>query len=118
PISRSSRIRSGRVVRHHRLSAVPSVASAMVRPSISYMVATTREVPAQTTASSIFRTAVTSADRGVTISWNLYKEVVAMPLLTDPRAVAGLVVREIRNGERDGAPTKIAIARRSYPTDR
>ncbi|BDT85894.1 SRPBCC family protein [Nocardia cyriacigeorgica] len=41
-----------------------------------------------------------------------------MPLLTDPRAVAGLVVREIRNGERDGAPTKIAIARRSYPTDR
>ncbi|MBF6098056.1 SRPBCC family protein [Nocardia cyriacigeorgica] len=41
-----------------------------------------------------------------------------MPLLTDPVAVAGLVVREVRNGERDGEPTKIAIARRSYPTDR
>lgn len=35
----------------------------------------------------------------------------------DPVATAELVAREIRNGERDGAPTKIAIARRTYPTD-
>ncbi|MFQ6396375.1 SRPBCC family protein [Nocardia sp. KC 131] len=40
-----------------------------------------------------------------------------MPLLTDPAAIAGLVAREIRTGYRDGAPTKIAIARRTYPTD-
>ncbi|RDI48952.1 SRPBCC family protein [Nocardia mexicana] len=41
-----------------------------------------------------------------------------MSMLSDPVAVAGLVAREIRTGTRDGAPTKIAIARRSYPTDR
>jgi uncharacterized protein YndB with AHSA1/START domain len=35
----------------------------------------------------------------------------------DPVATAGLVAREIRSGERDGAPTKIAIARRTYRTD-
>ncbi|MGK8524841.1 SRPBCC family protein [Nocardia asteroides] len=40
-----------------------------------------------------------------------------MPLLTDPAAIAGLVTREIRTGSRDGSPTKIAIARRGYPTD-
>ncbi|MBL7499688.1 SRPBCC domain-containing protein [Frankia sp. CNm7] len=32
-------------------------------------------------------------------------------------ATAGLVTREIRSGARDGAPTKIAIARRTYSTD-
>ena len=35
----------------------------------------------------------------------------------DPVATAGLVAREIRTGERDGAPTKIAVARRVYRTD-
>ncbi|MFI6958242.1 SRPBCC family protein [Nocardia sp. NPDC050408] len=40
-----------------------------------------------------------------------------MPLLTDPAAIAGLVAREIRTSSRDGAPTKIAVARRAYPTD-
>jgi uncharacterized protein YndB with AHSA1/START domain len=34
----------------------------------------------------------------------------------DPVAAAGLVTREVRSGSRDGAPTKIAIARRTYPT--
>ena len=33
----------------------------------------------------------------------------------DPSATAGLVTREIRSGSRDGAPTKIAVARRTYP---
>ncbi|MBF6175047.1 SRPBCC family protein [Nocardia blacklockiae] len=41
-----------------------------------------------------------------------------MALLTDPVEVAGLVVREVRNGTREGAPTKIAVARRTYATDR
>lgn len=41
-----------------------------------------------------------------------------MPLLTDPAAIAGLVVREVRTGSRDGAPTRIVIARRTYATDR
>ncbi|WP_460700198.1 SRPBCC family protein [Nocardia thraciensis] len=41
-----------------------------------------------------------------------------MSMLSDPVAVAGLVTREIRTGSRAGVPTKIAIARRSYPTDR
>lgn len=40
-----------------------------------------------------------------------------MPLLTDPAAIAGLVVREVRTGSRDGAPTRIVIARRTYGTD-
>jgi uncharacterized protein YndB with AHSA1/START domain len=35
----------------------------------------------------------------------------------DPAALAGLVTREIRGGSRDGVPTRIAIARRAYPTD-
>lgn len=39
-----------------------------------------------------------------------------MPL--DPVATAGLATREVRTGSRDGAPTRIAVARRTYPTDR
>src|SRR5262245_32116284 len=35
----------------------------------------------------------------------------------DPVAATGLVTREIRSGSCDGAPTKIAIARRPYSTD-
>ena len=35
----------------------------------------------------------------------------------NPVAAAGLLAREVRSGSRDGTPTKIAIARRSYPTD-
>ncbi|NHC16574.1 SRPBCC family protein [Motilibacter deserti] len=38
-------------------------------------------------------------------------------MLLDPVAVAGLVTREVRTGSRDGVPTKIAVARRTYPTD-
>ena len=34
----------------------------------------------------------------------------------DPLATAGLVAREVRTGSRDEAPTKIVIARRTYPT--
>jgi uncharacterized protein YndB with AHSA1/START domain len=34
-----------------------------------------------------------------------------------PTASAGLVSREVRSGFRDGAATKIAVARRTYPTD-
>ncbi len=37
-------------------------------------------------------------------------------MIIDPVATAGLVTREVRSGSRDGAPTKIAIARRTYPT--
>ncbi|WP_280434260.1 SRPBCC family protein [Nocardia carnea] len=40
-----------------------------------------------------------------------------MTLLSDPAAVAGLVTREVRTGERRGAPTRIAVARRTYGTD-
>ncbi|WP_067858579.1 SRPBCC family protein [Nocardia shimofusensis] len=39
-----------------------------------------------------------------------------MPLLTDPAAAAGLVTREIRAGSREGNSTRIAVARRTYPT--
>jgi uncharacterized protein YndB with AHSA1/START domain len=39
-------------------------------------------------------------------------------MLTDPTSVAGLVTREIRSGERDGAPIRVAVARRTYPTGR
>jgi uncharacterized protein YndB with AHSA1/START domain len=35
----------------------------------------------------------------------------------DPLTMAGLVTREVRSGVRDGAATKIAIARRAYLTD-
>lgn len=41
-----------------------------------------------------------------------------MTITIDPVATAGLVTREIRAGERDGTPTKIAVARRAYATDR
>src|SRR5262245_59851375 len=34
----------------------------------------------------------------------------------DSLATVDLVSREVRSGSRDGAPTKIAIARRTYPT--
>jgi uncharacterized protein YndB with AHSA1/START domain len=37
--------------------------------------------------------------------------------LTDPVATAGLVAREVRTGSRDGATTRIVVARRTYPTD-
>ncbi|MEU8901600.1 SRPBCC family protein [Nocardia sp. NPDC048505] len=40
-----------------------------------------------------------------------------MPLLSDPAALAGLVTREVRTGSRAGATTRIAVARRTYPTD-
>ncbi|MET7772654.1 SRPBCC family protein [Nocardia sp. NPDC005366] len=40
-----------------------------------------------------------------------------MALLTDPVAIAGLVTREVRSGTRAGTPTRIAVARRTYPTD-
>jgi uncharacterized protein YndB with AHSA1/START domain len=36
----------------------------------------------------------------------------------DPMATAGLVTREVRGGSRDGASTRIAVARRTYPTGR
>lgn len=39
-------------------------------------------------------------------------------LISDPVATAGLVAREVRTGTRDGAPTRIAVARRTYATDR
>jgi uncharacterized protein YndB with AHSA1/START domain len=38
-------------------------------------------------------------------------------MISDPLATAGLVTREVRTGSRDGTPTKIAIARRTYGTD-
>jgi uncharacterized protein YndB with AHSA1/START domain len=40
-----------------------------------------------------------------------------MGLLTDPAAIAGLVAREVRTAERQGAVTRIAVARRTYATD-
>jgi uncharacterized protein YndB with AHSA1/START domain len=41
-----------------------------------------------------------------------------MTMLSDPVAAAGLVAREVRVGSRDGAPTKIVVARRRYAADR
>jgi uncharacterized protein YndB with AHSA1/START domain len=38
-------------------------------------------------------------------------------MLLDPVTTAGLVTREIRTGERDGTPIRVAVARRTYPTD-
>ena len=38
--------------------------------------------------------------------------------IIDPVTAAGLVAREIRTSERDGATTRVAVARRAYPTDR
>lgn len=40
-----------------------------------------------------------------------------MQINIDPAATAGLVTREIRSGTREGTPTKVAVARRTYPTD-
>jgi len=37
-------------------------------------------------------------------------------MLDHPIETAGLVTRELRTGERDGAPTRIAVARREYAT--
>jgi uncharacterized protein YndB with AHSA1/START domain len=41
-----------------------------------------------------------------------------MSITIDPVATAGLVTREVRSGERDGTPTKIAVARRTYAAER
>lgn len=41
-----------------------------------------------------------------------------MPITIDPAATAGLVTREVRDGERDGTPTKVAVARRTYDAGR
>jgi uncharacterized protein YndB with AHSA1/START domain len=38
-------------------------------------------------------------------------------MLTDPIATADLVHREVRSGERDGEPTRLVVARRTYATD-
>lgn len=38
-------------------------------------------------------------------------------MISDPLATAGLVTREVRTGRRDGSPTRIAVARRTYATD-
>ncbi|MDA0160606.1 SRPBCC family protein [Solirubrobacter ginsenosidimutans] len=38
-------------------------------------------------------------------------------MIADPAALAGLVTREVRTGSRAGATTRIAVARRLYPTD-
>ena len=35
----------------------------------------------------------------------------------DPHATAGLTVRTVRTGERDGAPTRLVIASRTYSTE-
>jgi uncharacterized protein YndB with AHSA1/START domain len=35
----------------------------------------------------------------------------------DPIATADLVTREVRTAERDGAPTRVVVARRTYATD-
>ena len=39
-------------------------------------------------------------------------------MTTDPATLAGLVTREIRTDERDGEQVRVAVARRTYPTDR
>ena len=38
--------------------------------------------------------------------------------IIDPVTAAGLVAREIRTSERDGATTRVDVARRAYPTAR
>lgn len=40
-----------------------------------------------------------------------------MTLPIDPVATAGLVAREVRSGSRDGTPTRIVVACRTYPTE-
>jgi uncharacterized protein YndB with AHSA1/START domain len=39
-------------------------------------------------------------------------------VITDPLTTAGLVDREVRTGTRDGQPTRLVVARRTYPTER
>lgn len=41
-----------------------------------------------------------------------------MTSMIDPVVTAGLVTREIRTAERGGAPTKVAVARRTYDAER
>ena len=41
-----------------------------------------------------------------------------MSITIDPVATAGLVTRELRSGQRDGRPTKIVVASRTYAADR
>ncbi|UMG92531.1 SRPBCC family protein [Nocardioides sp. TF02-7] len=41
-----------------------------------------------------------------------------MSLISHPASLAGLVTREVRTGSRDGVATRVAVARRTYPTDR
>jgi uncharacterized protein YndB with AHSA1/START domain len=41
-----------------------------------------------------------------------------MTTVIDPAATAGLVTREVRDSTRDGVPTKVAVARRTYGTER
>jgi uncharacterized protein YndB with AHSA1/START domain len=38
-------------------------------------------------------------------------------MIDDPISHAGLVAREVRSSSRDGAPTRVAVARRTYATD-
>jgi uncharacterized protein YndB with AHSA1/START domain len=41
-----------------------------------------------------------------------------MAPVIDPATTAGLVTREVRDSTRDGVPTKIAVARRTYAAER
>jgi uncharacterized protein YndB with AHSA1/START domain len=41
-----------------------------------------------------------------------------MPTVIDPATTAGLVTREVRDSTRDGVPTKVAVARRTYAAER
>jgi uncharacterized protein YndB with AHSA1/START domain len=41
-----------------------------------------------------------------------------MPTLIDPATTAGLVTREVRDSSRDGVPTKVAVAWRTYAAER
>ncbi|GAB4085318.1 SRPBCC family protein [Myceligenerans cantabricum] len=41
-----------------------------------------------------------------------------MTIIIDPAGTAGLVTREVRDGERGGTPTKVAVARRTYDAAR
>ncbi|WP_194894258.1 SRPBCC family protein [Catenulispora pinisilvae] len=40
-----------------------------------------------------------------------------MRMLPNPAVIAGLVTRQVRSGSREGVPTKIAVARRTFATD-
>ncbi len=40
-----------------------------------------------------------------------------MEIQIDPVTTAGLTAREVRTGSRDDAPTRLVVARRTYPTD-